>query len=126
MSRIGEIVSKHLVTKGGNVILYQLENEFVAPSFLFSLPLLITHAIHRYGEQWRNVAQKTPNWPAIEYMEALDANARESGIDIPNYHNQPNLNTFSWSKDFSNVGGELDMYGVDSYPNCWSCDYSEW
>ncbi|KAH7100287.1 glycoside hydrolase superfamily [Auriculariales sp. MPI-PUGE-AT-0066] len=105
MTKIGQIVSKHLVTNGGNVILYQLENE--------------------YGAQWLNPTAKTPNWPAIDYMEELEANARESGIDIPLYTNAPNMGGLSWSKDYSNVGGEQDIYGVDSYPNCWSCDFSE-
>lgn len=105
MSKISQIVSKHLVTRGGNVFIYQIENE--------------------YGQQWLDVSKKTPNYPAIDYMEKLEVNARENGIDVPLISNNPNMRTKSWSKDFSNEGGNLDNYGLDSYPSCWSCNLSE-
>ena len=99
---ISKIIAPYQVTKeGGNVLLYQLENEF--------------------GEQWSgDPVLKKPNYPAIEHMELLEKSARDSGIDIPLFHNNPNMWTRSWSKDFSNVGGELDVYGIDHYPECWS------
>lgn len=81
--------------------MYQLENE--------------------YGDQWSgDPTLKKPNYVAIDYMKKLEKSARESGIDIPLFHNNPNMWTRSWSKDFSNVGGELDVYGIDHYPECWS------
>ncbi|KAF4637265.1 hypothetical protein G7Y89_g814 [Cudoniella acicularis] len=104
-SEISQIVSKHQVTNGGNVFIYQIENE--------------------YGDQWTNVAARTPDYPAISYMELLEASARSNGINIPLIHNNPNMNTKSWSKDFSNQGGNVDVYAVDHYPSCWSCDLSE-
>lgn len=106
MSRIGEIVAQHQVSNGGNVIMYQIENE--------------------YGNQWTNVAKKTPNLIAIAYMEKLEANARAAGINVPTSHNNPNLNTKSWSADYgAGVGGNTDLYAADSYPSCWSCDLNE-
>ncbi|EJD51752.1 hypothetical protein AURDEDRAFT_143037 [Auricularia subglabra TFB-10046 SS5] len=105
MTHIGEIVSKHLITRGGNVILYQLENEI--------------------GSQFRDPVNKVPNPPSINYMIALEKNARAAGIDVPLFTNAPNARGRSWSKDYSNVGGEQDIYGLDSYPNCWSCDLTE-
>jgi hypothetical protein len=33
--------------------------------------------------------------------------------------------TRSWSKDYSSTGSELDIYGLDHYPECWSCDLTE-
>ncbi|KZV83094.1 hypothetical protein EXIGLDRAFT_656521, partial [Exidia glandulosa HHB12029] len=105
MTAIGNIVSKHTITRGGNVILYQIENEI--------------------GNEFLNPIAKTPNWPAINYMKMLEDNARASGIDIPLFTNAPNANGRSWSKDYSNFGAEADLYGLDSYPNCWSCDLTE-
>jgi hypothetical protein len=34
-------------------------------------------------------------------------------------------NGYSWSKDFSNATGNVDVVGLDSYPSCWSCNLSE-
>lgn len=101
------ITSKHLVTKGGNVFVYQIENE--------------------YGEQWKGSASnKIPNHYAGRYMAALEASARENGIDVPLIHNDPNMNTKSWSQDFApNATGNVDIAGLDSYPSCWSCNLAE-
>ncbi|KAK3941395.1 family 35 glycosyl hydrolase [Diplogelasinospora grovesii] len=104
-TRVSEIVKPHLITNGGNVILYQIENEL--------------------SGQWKNIAQKTPNPPVDNYMQLLEDTARASGIDVPLTHNAPNMNGYSWSKDFSNVTGNVDVVGLDSYPSCWSCNLSE-
>ncbi|KAK3904862.1 beta-galactosidase [Staphylotrichum tortipilum] len=92
------------LTTNGTVILYQIENEF--------------------GSQWRDTTTKIPNPEAISYMEKLKANARRNGITVPLTHNMPNQNAKSWSADYDTVhaGGNVDIYGLDSYPQCWSCD----
>lgn len=107
MQKMSEVVLPHTVTNGGNVILYQLENE--------------------YGNQWINRTAKTPNATAIDYMELLEASVRTSSIDIPTLHNNPNLNSKSWSQDYDTVGagGNVDIYSVDNYPSCWSCNPAE-
>lgn len=103
---MSEIIAQHQVTNGGNVLIYQIENE--------------------YGDQWKNVAEKIPNPPAIAYMELLESCARNAGINVPLTHNNPNMNTKSWSKDYgAGVGGDVDIYGLDSYPSCWSCNVAE-
>ncbi|KAH9209065.1 putative beta-galactosidase [Leptodontidium sp. 2 PMI_412] len=105
-TKYSEIVAKHQITKGGSVFIYQIENE--------------------YGNQWTNVAARTPNNPAIAYMETLEKCARDAGIDVPLIHNNPNMNTKSWSKDYgAGFGGNVDNYGLDHYPSCWSCDLAE-
>lgn len=53
MEKMSEAVLPHSVTNGGNVILYQLENE--------------------YGNQWIGREAKTPNNTGIHYMELLEA-----------------------------------------------------
>ncbi|KAM0720179.1 hypothetical protein Q7P37_004315 [Cladosporium fusiforme] len=107
MEKMSEVVLPHTVTNGGNVILYQLENE--------------------YGNQWTNVTAKTPNATGIHYMELLESNVRDSSIDIPTLHNNPNLGTKAWSTDYDTVGagGNTDVYSVDNYPSCWSCNLAE-
>ncbi|KAI0187038.1 putative beta-galactosidase B [Xylaria flabelliformis] len=105
MTEISKTIAPHLITNGGNVILFQVENEL--------------------GNQWLNVAAKTPNLPVQEYMELLEKNARENGINVPLTHNAPNMNGYSWSHDFSNATGNVDVVGLDSYPSCWSCNLSE-
>lgn len=104
-TNISSIIEPYLITNGGNVILFQIENEL--------------------GWQWEDVATKTPYPPVDNYMQLLQDSARASGIDVPLTHNDPNMNSFSWSKDFSNVTGNVDVVGLDSYPSCWSCNLSE-
>lgn len=97
MSEFAQITSEYQVTKGGNALEYQIENE--------------------YGEQWlTDPTLRVPNETAIAYMELLEANARTNGIDVPLYHNNPNMNSKSWSRDWSDAGGNVDVYGLDSYP----------
>ncbi|KAF2107330.1 glycoside hydrolase superfamily [Lophiotrema nucula] len=105
-SNYSALTSEHLVTNGGNALVYQIENE--------------------YGEQWEDVVKKIPNEPAANYMAALEATARENGINVPLIHNDPNMNTKSWSKDYGvNAKGDVDVAGLDSYPSCWSCNLDE-
>ncbi|ORY67007.1 putative beta-galactosidase B [Pseudomassariella vexata] len=105
MNALSQVVAPHLITNGGNVVLFQIENEL--------------------DGQWKNIATKTDNPKVQEYMELLEQNARDNGIDVPLTHNAPNMNGYSWSKDFSNATGNVDLVGLDSYPSCWSCNLSE-
>ncbi|OJJ02116.1 hypothetical protein ASPVEDRAFT_52869 [Aspergillus versicolor CBS 583.65] len=93
---VAEYVRPHLITNGGSIIIWQIENE--------------------YGNQWLDRELKTPNETAINYMQLLQDKHREWEIDVPLSHNNPNMWTRSWSKDYSNAGGEVDMYGLDHYP----------
>ncbi|KAK5108541.1 hypothetical protein LTR62_008197 [Meristemomyces frigidus] len=104
---ISKMVADHAVTKGGPVLAQQIENE--------------------YGEQWTNVDKRTPNETAIAYMELLEKSARDAGVDIPFLNNNPNLGSKSWSLDYdiNRAGGDTDLYGLDNYPSCWSCDVTE-
>ncbi|KAK0636102.1 glycoside hydrolase superfamily [Bombardia bombarda] len=100
---MAKLVRPFQLTEGGTVIMYQIENE--------------------YGNQWRNVNSKTPNLQAISYMEKLEENARKNGIVVPTIHNAAGQNPKAWSTDYDTVGagGNVDLYGLDSYPQCWSC-----
>ncbi|RWA13128.1 hypothetical protein EKO27_g1979 [Xylaria grammica] len=105
MTEISKVIAPHLITNGGNVAFFQIENEL--------------------GNQWLDIAKRTPNTPVQEYMELLQENARENGIDVPLTHNAPNMFGYSWSHDFSDAKGNVDVVGLDSYPSCWSCNLSE-
>ncbi|KAF2829791.1 hypothetical protein CC86DRAFT_317015 [Ophiobolus disseminans] len=105
-SEYSALTSKYGVTKGGKAIVYQIENE--------------------YGEQWRDSYKKIANAAASNYMQALEDSALANGIDIPLIHNDPNMNTKSWSEDFApGAVGNVDIAGLDSYPSCWSCNLDE-
>ncbi|KAI4854214.1 beta-galactosidase B [Aureobasidium sp. EXF-8845] len=104
---VNEIIAEHSIVNGGNVIFYQVENE--------------------YGYQWTNTARRTPNETAIHYMELLETVANDTGINMPTVHNNPNLGSKSWSMDYdiNKVGGDTWIYAVDNYPSCWSCNLQE-
>jgi hypothetical protein len=103
---VSQIIAEHLITNGGNVIMYQIENEL--------------------GTQWiYPPANKVPNVDAGNYMALLEKCARDNGIDVPLLANAPNMNSYSWSMDFSNGTGNTDVVGLDSYPSCWSCNLNE-
>ncbi|GKZ22578.1 hypothetical protein AbraIFM66951_006437 [Aspergillus brasiliensis] len=104
--KMTEITSRYQITNGHNTFCYQIENE--------------------YGDQWlSDPSERVPNETAITYMELLESSARENGILVPFTANDPNMNAMSWSRDFSNAGGNVDVVGVDSYPSCWTCDVSQ-
>ena len=94
---IAEAAAPYQVTRNGTLVLFQVENEF--------------------PNQWINATAKTPDEVPIGYMKLLEANARESGIDIALTHNMPSTTGKSWSKDYDTVGagGDVDIYGLDSY-----------
>lgn len=71
MTEVSKIIAPHLITNGGNVIMFQIENEM--------------------GNQWLNIANKTDNVPAEEYMALLEETARDNGINVPLTHNAPNM-----------------------------------
>lgn len=102
---ISSLIEPHLITNGGNVIMFQIENEL--------------------SGQWKDIDDRVLNPTIANYMQLLQDSARESGIDVPLAHNAPNMNGWSWSKDFSNATGNVDVVGLDSYPSCWSCNLSE-
>ena len=62
-STVSQIIAPHLITNGGNVVLFQIENEL--------------------GNQWLDIENRTDNVAAQEYMQLLEDTARENGIDVP-------------------------------------------
>lgn len=51
-------------------------------------------------------------------MEQLKAAYRAAGITVPFSHNEKGERSISWSTDYQDVGGAVNVYGLDS------CEYA--
>ncbi|KKY18309.1 putative beta-galactosidase precursor [Diplodia seriata] len=91
------IIARNQVTAGGPVILVQVENELT---------------------ESRHVADD----PLVLYMEQVKAAFRANGIVVPFTSNEKGMRGQSWSVDYQDVGGAVDIYGLDSYAGGLSCD----
>ncbi|KAL1878815.1 hypothetical protein VTK73DRAFT_7468 [Phialemonium thermophilum] len=96
VSKVGKIIADNQITKGGPVILHQIENEY-------------SETVH------------SPTDGAVIYMEQLEDAFRDAGIVVPFTHNEKGMRSQSWSTDYENVGGAVNVYGLDSYPGGLSC-----
>jgi hypothetical protein len=47
-------------------------------------------------------------------MEQLETAYRAAGITVPLSHNEKGQRSISWSTDYQNVGGAVNVYGLDS------------
>jgi len=54
-------------------------------------------------------------------MKQIQKAFRDAGIVVPFTHNEKGMRAQSWSSDYKNVGGAVDVYGLDSYPGGLSC-----
>lgn len=93
---VGKIIAKNQITNGGPVILNQHENELVETTY-------------------------DPNHTLVVYMKQIAQVFEEAGIVVPSSHNEKGMRGVSWSTDYHNVGGAVNIYGLDSYPGGLSC-----
>lgn len=96
MQQIGALIAANQITEGGPVILNQIENE-------------LQETVHE--------ADNT----LVLYMEQIEAAFLEAGVIVPSTSNEKGMRSMSWSTDYQNVGGAVDVYGLDSYPGGLSC-----
>ncbi|KAI0019138.1 family 35 glycosyl hydrolase [Xylariomycetidae sp. FL0641] len=96
VSTINAIIAKNQIDTGGMVILNQIENELQETS-------------HRATD------------PAVQYMVQLQNATRAAGVTVPFSSNEKGMRSQSWSTDYQDVGGAVDVYGLDSYPGGMSC-----
>ena len=54
-------------------------------------------------------------------MEQLKTALRAAGVTVPLTSNEKGMRGQSWSTDYQDVGGAVDVYGLDSYPGGLSC-----
>ncbi|KAF2138162.1 glycoside hydrolase family 35 protein [Aplosporella prunicola CBS 121167] len=95
---IGKIIAKNQMTEegGGPVIMVQVENE-------------LTESRHEANDT------------LVLYMEQIKTALRDAGVIVPFSSNEKGMRGQSWSTDYQNVGGSVDIYGLDSYPGGMSC-----
>lgn len=96
VQKIGAIVAANQITEGGPVILNQIENEL---------------------QETDHSATNT----VVEHMEQIEAAFRDAGVIVPFTSNEKGMRSQSWSVDYEDVGGSVDVYGLDSYPGGLSC-----
>ncbi|KJR80792.1 uncharacterized protein SPSK_05309 [Sporothrix schenckii 1099-18] len=97
IAAIGKIIAKNQISNDGPIILTQVENELTETHHTASDSLVI-------------------------YMQQLEAALRAAGINTPLTSNEKGMRgAASWSSDYQDVGGAVDIYGMDSYPGGMSC-----
>ncbi|TVY59690.1 putative beta-galactosidase C, partial [Lachnellula suecica] len=96
VAKIGAIIAANEISNGGTVILSQIENEL---------------------QETTHVATNT----LVIYMEQLETAFRAAGVTVPFTHNEKGQRSMSWSTDYQDVGGAVNVYGLDSYPGGLSC-----
>jgi len=96
MNEINTILERNQITSGGPVILQQIENEL------------------------QETTHSSTN-TLVTYMEQLENATRTSGIIVPFSSNEKGQRSESWSTDYEDVGGAVNVYGLDSYPGGLSC-----
>jgi beta-galactosidase len=96
IQEVGKIIAANQITNGGPVILNQHENEL---------------------QETTHSADNT----LVKYMEQIAAAFEEAGIVVPSSHNEKGMRSMSWSTDYQDVGGAVNVYGLDSYPGGLSC-----
>ncbi|CAI6088795.1 unnamed protein product [Clonostachys chloroleuca] len=94
------ILAANQITEGGPVILVQVENE-------------LRQTVHE------------PDHTLVQYMIKLEEAFRDAGVVVPLTHNEKSMSRQSWSSDFQNVGGAVDVYALDHYPGALSCTNNE-
>ncbi|KAK7952577.1 (Trans)glycosidase [Apiospora aurea] len=98
ITKIGSIIAANQITEGGPVILNQIENEYQQPG-----------------------SPHTPDATQVTHMQQIEAAFRAAGVVVPFTHNEKGMRSQSWSRDYQDVGGAIDVYGLDSYPGGLSC-----
>ena len=96
ITNIGKIIAKNQITNGGPVILNQHENELQETVY-------------------------SANHTLVIYMEQIKKAFLDAGVVVPSTHNEKGMRSQSWSTDYKNVGGAVNIYGLDSYPGGLDC-----
>jgi beta-galactosidase GanA len=96
IQEVSAILKRNQITNGGPIILVQPENEL--------------------QETTHSATDST-----VLYMEQVQSALRDAGIVVPFISNEKGMRSESWSTDYQNVGGAVNVYGLDSYPGGLSC-----
>lgn len=74
--------------------------------------------------QVENELQETthsPNNTLVIYMEQAEEALWNASLVIPFTSNEKGERSVSWTTDYEDVGGAVNVYGLDSYPGGFSC-----
>lgn len=96
IQNIGAIIAANSITEGGPVILNQIENE-------------LQETVHDASDT------------LVQYMVQIEDAFGDAGVIVPSTSNEKGMRSMSWSSDYQDVGGSVDIYGLDSYPGGQSC-----
>ena len=76
--------------------------------------------MHQIENELQETVHRANNGLVI-YMDQVKAAFRDAGIVVPSTHNEKGMRSVSWSTDYQDVGGSVNVYGLDSYPGGLSC-----
>jgi hypothetical protein len=79
-------------------------------------PVILNQIENEYQELTHSA-----NATEVLHMEQIEKAYRDAGVIIPFSHNEKGMRSESWSTDYENVGGAVNVYGLDSYPGGLSC-----
>jgi len=91
ITNVNQILARNEIDKGGPVIMDQVENE-------------LTEGTH------------SPTNTLVVYMQQLESAFRAAGVTVPFMSNEKGQRGQSWSRDYMNVGGAVDVYGESTEP----------
>lgn len=77
--------------------------------------------------QAENELQETvhqTNNTLVLYMEQVESALRDAGIVVPLTSNEKGQRSQSWSTDHENVGGAVNLDGLDSHSGDFTCGVS--
>lgn len=57
----------------------------------------------------------------VKYMQQIEKAFLDAGVTVPSTSNEKGERAMSWSTDYEDVGGAVNVYGLDSYPGGMSC-----
>jgi hypothetical protein len=115
ITAVGKIIAKNEIGNGG-VSLYKPPPRVRSVLTMITQPVLLNQ-IENELQQTRHVANDT----LVTYMEQIKKAFRDAGVTVPFTSNEKGMRSMSWSTDYQNVGGAVDIYGLDSYPGSLSC-----
>jgi beta-galactosidase len=78
--------------------------------------VILNQIENEYAERVHSATQS-----AVIYMQQVESAFRQAGVVVPFTHNEAGMRSQSWSTDYQNVGGAVNVYGLDSYPGGLSC-----
>lgn len=114
ITNVGKIIAQNQVTNGG--VSRSAQRVTYWTCLTATQPVILNQVENEYQETVHSATNT-----AVIYMEQIESAFRDAGIVVPLTHNEKGMRSQSWSTDYQNVGGAVDVYALDSYPGGMSC-----